>query len=285
VHPLVRITSAVLVAAAVLLPTPTDAATQHRATTAGALARALDGARPGAVIRLEPGVFADRHGFTIARDCTAELPCTLIGSERSQITTGGHAYGVHVTADHWRLVGFTVTDASKGIVLDDGDHDVIRRVTVTDIGDEGIHLRSGSSRNKVVGCRIDGTGKDQPGYGEGLYVGSAHSNWSTYGADGGHGPDRSNHNRLVRNRVSHTGAESADVKEGTRGTVLRGNRFDGRGMSGENYADSLVDLKGNHALVVDNHGVHVPSDGAWTVHHVYDGWGNHNRIRGNTPGR
>jgi hypothetical protein len=62
--------------------------------------------------------------------------------------------------------------------------------------------------------------------------------------------------------------------------VIRGNAFLDDGTSGENSADSWVDVKGNGWLVVDNTGSGTRAD-AFQVHQVYDGWGRDNTFRGN----
>ncbi|MEU1226080.1 hypothetical protein [Streptomyces sp. NPDC005828] len=49
-------------------------------------------------------------------------------------------------------------------------------------------------------------------------------------------------------------AEHIDIKEGTSNGVIRGNTFDGRGISGQNSADSWVDVKGIDYLIENNTG-------------------------------
>jgi hypothetical protein len=116
-----------------------------------------------------------------------------------------------------------------------------------------------------------------PKFGEGIYVGSAKSNWCTVTACQ---PDRSDHNQLLNNRIALTTAESIDLKEGTAFGVVAGNVFDGRGMV-ESAADSWVDVKGNDWVVVGNRGQVSPRDG-FQVHVVASGWGERNTFRGNT---
>ena len=114
-------------------------------------------------------------------------------------------------------------------------------------------------------------------YGEGIYVGSASSNWETYTRGR---PDASDDARILGNQIWATGAESIDVKEGTRHGLIKDNTFDGTGMSGSS-ADSWVDVKGNGWRVIHNHGRHAPEDG-FQVHGVLAGWGHRNLFRDNT---
>ena len=77
------------------------------------------------------------------------------------------------------------------------------------LGEEAIHIRDGSSHFLIQGNTIENTGLSEPGYGEGIYIGSDKSVHSYYNqtvtfvtiTDNYIGPN-------VR-------AESIDVKEGT----------------------------------------------------------------------
>jgi Na+-translocating ferredoxin:NAD+ oxidoreductase RnfG subunit len=57
---------------------------------------------------------------------------------------------------------------------------------------------------------------------------------------------------VVGNTFKRITAENVDVKEETRGTLIAGNRFDGSAISGENFADSVVDVKGYGGTVTGN---------------------------------
>lgn len=62
----------------------------------------------------------------------------------------------------------------------------------------------------------------QPGYGEGVYLGSAGSNWDCHGNTGG--ADRPDRVQVLNNRVGpYVAAELLDVKEDTFDGVIRGN--------------------------------------------------------------
>jgi hypothetical protein len=112
-----------------------------------------------------------------------------------------------------------------------------------------VHFRAASSDNTIQRATIHDTGLAQPQYGEGVYVGSAKSNWKKVS---GGGPDLSMRNRVVGNTFRAITAENVDVKEETAGTLISGNRFDGSATSGQNYADSIVDVKGYDTTVVGN---------------------------------
>ena len=220
----------------------------------------------------------------VTRSGTQRAPITLTGGRGAVLDgggTGGH-YGLYVVASWWRFRGFTVAHASKGVVSDGGSHNVYAALEIRDIGAEGLHLRAFSRANVVRNCRIHATGMKQEQFGEGVYVGSANSNWSTY-SDGR--PDTSDGNQIVGSTIWSTGAENIDIKEGTTGGIVRGNHLDGVGMSGQNHSDSLIDVKGDHWLIVGNRGTvsgaSAVLDG-FQVHDVYEAWGEGNVFRGNT---
>jgi hypothetical protein len=266
-------------------PTPTGSSAPAQPQPGGravlvssveSLERALAGARPGDVIQLAPGRYVAKERLEAAADGTEAAPVTLTGPRDAVITTDrgpdSGQYGLHVTGDWWRVVGLTVDGAKKGVVMDGADHVVLDHVAVTRSGQEAVHFRADSDSGVIRDSLVEGTGLKSPAFGEGVYVGSAHSNWGSrdgygqpYGESGGKGPDRSDGVLIEGNTIRDTTAEGVDVKEGTRGTVIRGNRFEHAGYSGENSADSWVDVKGTATLVEDNEGTGTLLD-AFQVH-------------------
>lgn len=237
-------------------------------STAAQLQAALAGARPGQTIRLAPGVYDG--SFIGTTPGTAAAPITVTGPRTAILTnpTGAGSgpscpvptpgwdpgYGFWLAgAAYWNLTGFTVADAKKGVVLDDSPHVTIDGLYVHHIGDEGVHFRRSSSDGVIRDSTIEYTGTAQPAYGEGVYLGSANSNWACHGNSGG--VDRSDRVQVLDNRIGpYVAAEHIDVKEGTVDGVIRGNTFDGRGIAGQNSADSWVDVKGTGYLIQGNTG-------------------------------
>ncbi|MCP2166785.1 right-handed parallel beta-helix repeat-containing protein [Goodfellowiella coeruleoviolacea] len=249
-------------------------------STADELVEALADAEPGDTIKLASGEYEGK--FVATAKGTAKAPITLTGSADAVLTNT--SYGLHLDgAAHWKLTGFTVRQAKKGIVLDNSNHVVIDKVTVSEIDEEGVHFRRASSDNIIRNSRITNTGLVKPEYGEGVYLGSAKSNWDSYGEDGG--PDRSDRNQVLNNRIGPgVAAEAVDIKEGTVDGVVRGNTFDGDGIAGENSADSWIDAKGNDYLIEGNTGT-FSGDGAlldgYQTHSPLDGYGCGNTFRAN----
>ena len=243
----------------------------------GELQRALEAAEPGQVILLESGEFEGQ--FTATASGTPEQPIILCGSPDSVLDGGDvdDGYVLHLDeADYWHLNGFSITNGQKGLMADGTTGTVIEGLTVTKIGDEAIHLRKGSTDNVVSRNVISDTGHRRDKFGEGIYIGTAESNWCDISDCEADASDR---NVIEGNTISDTTAEAIDIKEGTSDGIVRGNTFDGSALKGD--ADSWIDVKGNGWLIEGNVGVDSPGDGFQT-HEVVDGWGTDNVFRGNT---
>ena len=236
--------------------------------TADQLSTALTTARPGQTIRLAAGNY---HGAFLGTAVgTAAAPITLTGPATAVLTnpeSSGTAptcstpasgfdpgYGLWLYgAAYWRLTGFTVANAKKGIMIDASPHVTVDSVYVHDIGDEGVHFRRSSADGIIQNSRVENTGQTQPEYGEGIYLGSANSNWTCYGNTGG--IDASDRVQVLNNHVGPSvAAEHVDVKEGTVNGVIRGNTWNGQGIAGQNSADSWLDVKGSNYLIENNTG-------------------------------
>jgi hypothetical protein len=236
---------------------------------------ALDSAKPGTSVHLADGTYA---GAFVARTSgTAAEPIELCGDSGAVLSGGpvDGGYTLHLDgADHWRVLGFSIRGGQKGLMADGVTGDLVDGISVSHVGDEGIHLRDDSTDNVVQRSTVRDTGLRKPQYGEGIYIGTAQSNWCDVSSCK---PDRSDHNVVRDNDVAQTTAESVDIKEGTTGGTLSDNTFSGAGMT---EGDSWVDVKGNDWTVNGNTGTQAPEDGM-QVHQILDGWGQRNSFSGN----
>ena len=245
-----------------------------RVSSADQLQDALASAGPGTVIDLAPGTYVGR--FVITASGTDDKPARLCGPVDAVLDGGDRSKGyvLHLDgAQHWVLHGFSVHNGQKGVVADGTTGTTISGLTVYGTGDEAVHLRRNSTDNLVPGNTISDTGSKTPKFGEGVYIGTATSNWCDITDCQ---PDRSDRNQVRGNAIYATSSEPVDLKEGTTGGILEGNQFDGSTISG---ADSWVDVKGNDWKISGNVGRHAPLDGFQT-HDVEDGWGTRNTFSG-----
>lgn len=274
--------AAALVAGSVAFPavTPSAQAATVSVTSASQLKTALAGAKAGMTISLADGTYTGKWVASAAG--TASAPITLVGSRKAILTTGstGSGYALNVKGSYWNLTGFSVTKAAKGIVLDNSDYSIIDGVDVGNIGQEAVHMRTSSTNVTIRNSLVHDTGITTKAYGEGIYVGSANSNWSSVMGSSSK-PDQSNNVLIEKNTITNTSAEGIDIKEGTTGGRVIGNVFKNSGYSGENSADSWVDVKGNGYVISGNSGSGTRLD-AFQVHSVLSGWGGTNTFSGNS---
>ena len=271
-----------------------------RVNSVAAIRTALGSARAGDVIVVADGEYQFKPRLLASASGSAVAPITLRGSRAAVLRTKNASgdYGLSITGDYWHIEGLTVAHATKGIVLDGSRGTVIDGVEVFDIGDEAIHFRACSSDGVLRNSFVHDTGRNSAQYGEGVYVGSANSNWSQYQCTDpveGQAQGDNTERVLIENNVfQDVTAEGADLKEGTDSGVFRGNTFIRAGNSGQNSADSAVDAKGNNWVIENNNvsdsmapwnddGVMSPSEflDGFQSHSVYSGYGTGNVFHGN----
>lgn len=146
-------------------------------------------------------------------------------------------------ADYWTIQDLILSTADKGVVVDNSNFVELKRLKILTIGEEGIHVRDGSRNTLIEDCQISDTGLVYPGFGEGIYVGSDRDDWEYFSPDVAF--------TTVRRCIigPYVTAEAFDVKEGTTDTVIEDCTVDATGLSGENFADSFIDIKGSRTFV------------------------------------
>lgn len=268
----------------------------HKVTNSEALEKAFGAVDPGDRVELADGTY--RGHFKLLRSGTEDQRITVTGGPKAVLLGSKRHDTLVVDASYIDLSGFAVHGGKRSIMTHNADFNTWTGLDVGESQAEAFHLRDDSSDNRIEGCTVHDAGMNPSlrGIGEGIYIGSSIKNWDT-NASTGHRkrPDRSDRNELVGNTIHSTTAECVDVKEGTSGTVLRGNVFDGNKVSGENGAESQVALKGNEATAADNayvdsSGKNKQLDGTVLVKTVKGaaGWAQGNRTAGeptrSTPG-
>lgn len=176
----------------------------------------------------------------IIRSASVDNPAILSGDNLSSLTV------LRIFGDHWIVRDLNITYAQKGLVFDHANYGQAINCEIYDIGYEAIHIRDGSDYVLIENCNIHHTGQTSPGFGEGIYIGSDKGAWDNY--------DPYVDYTTVRYCTigPEVKAEAFDIKEGTRETIVEYNIIDATGISGSNYADSFVDLKGTRTYIRHN---------------------------------
>jgi hypothetical protein len=265
--PLLAATAATVGAA--LTAPPAEAAQVIEVSTAAQLKSALTSASPGDTIHLADGTYTGNFKTSTAASSGSRI--TLTGSSKAVLKASG-GYGLHLNgAAYWTVQGLTVTGGQKGIMIDSAKGVVVDTVTVHGLDMEGVHFRNSSTDGVIKNSEIYDTGNDGRGMGEGVYVGTA-----------GGTSDKCDRIQITGNTIGpDVGGENVDIKEGTTGARITGNTFDGSGLTGANYDDSWVDVKGNNVLVENNKGTSTTNDG-YETHTQQSGWGCGTVFRSNT---
>lgn len=255
-------------------------------STVEELQNALQSAAAGDTILLAGGEYEwGQKGtagslFMSSAEGTEDAPITIKSADKSNpaIMKGtGFSDGMvlYITGDYWNIEDIAFCDAKKGIMLDNSNHTSIRNVSVYNIGEEGIHIRDGSSYCQIIGANIHDCGLLTASYGEGIYIVSAKST-TGYSYD-------CNFN-LIQDCVigPNVTAECVDIKEYTTGNIIENCTMYGGGMAS---TDSFIDVKGNEVTVrnnifYDDENTNIAD--AVQVHCQVEGWGCDNEIYGNT---
>lgn len=252
------------------------------------LKNALESAKAGDEIILAEGEYVysgatpKGYMFTGSADGTEENPIIIRSDnpEKPAIISGSTTsskIALTILGDWWEIRDLKVTNAQKGIMLDNSNHTKIMNCEVYNIGSEGIHFRDNSSYCLAESCYVHDTGVVSPGYGEAVYVGSAKST-TGYGYEC--------HYNTIRNCKlgPNVAAEHVDIKEYTIGTTVENCTFDGTGMSGANSAKSFINIKGNDCVIINNVGYRngcTAIQRAFEQNNVVENWGQNAMVYGN----
>jgi hypothetical protein len=244
--------------------------------TASQLNTALTNAQPGDLIELAAGTYTGYR--TITRSGTAANPIILCGPRSANIGGTGTApspINLNIQASYWTLSGFSMQSVFTPLWLNGAHHVTVTGLEVSNVGDQAIAIQKFSTYNLINSNYIHDTGKSAPEYGEGIYVGSANHRWANLST-----PDKTDNNTISNNVIGpNIGAQMVDVKEGTTGTIVSGNTFNGSG--GSVSQDAWVNVYGNQSQVLNNTGTTAQLHGV-KVEMLVTGWGAYNAFHGNT---
>ncbi|OAQ38339.1 coagulation factor 5/8 type domain-containing protein [Pedobacter psychrophilus] len=248
------------------------------------LKMALKYAKAGDSIFLKDGIYEGKFVIEATNSGNKNKPIVLIGSKNAVLDAGTieTGYVLSLKANYWQIKGITLKNGLKGLITDGANYNLIDGIFVTQIGEEAVHFRNFSKHNIIQNSEITYTGLKTPDYGEGIYIGTAVSNWAKI-SNGL--PDRCDSNKVIKNKIGpYIAAECIDIKEGTTGGLISGNTFNSQGITGANSADSWIDVKGNAYLIENNIGYNVqPSvllDG-YQINCAVAGWGCGNIFKSN----
>lgn len=245
------------------------------------LQSAMENALPGDSINLAPGTYTATRGSTSGenargmffskRSGTSSAPITVRAQDMSNKPTliGKDASGTVIclylkgtaidsanstNVAYWNFDGVNVLGGQKGVVFDACQYVAMKDCSVSNIDQEGIHIRDNSSFITIESSSVCSTGRTSAGYGEAFYIGSDKSSQGIPPATSMYRPFCNSN--TIRNCTVGPGvsAEHFDVKEGTYGNIIEYNTFDGSGISGANSANTFINDKAQGTIIRFNVG-------------------------------
>jgi len=173
----------------------------------------------------------------VIRSASSSNPATLSGDDNSSLTV------LRIVGNYWIVRDLKITNGQKGLIFDNANHCQVIDCEIYGVGFEALHVRDGSDYTLIDGCYIHDAGEVNAGFGEGIYIGTDKGSWSSY--------DKEVFYTTVKNCTigPNVRAEAFDIKEGTAETVVENCTVDATGISGSNFADSFIDLKGTRTYV------------------------------------
>lgn len=237
----------------VLLTGHMVSATTYNCSTVSEIQTALSSVVAGDEIVIAAGTYVSSTAtnaswFYASADGTEANPITIrsaSSSDKAHLQGTSHSSGtvLRIEGDYWIVEDLEISTGLKGLVFDNSNYSQAINCDIHTVGNEAVHVRDGSDYVTIDGCNIYNTGNVNEGYGEGIYIGTDKGSWSSY--------DPYVNYTTVKNCMigPNVRAEPLDIKEGTQETTVEYNTIDGTGISGSNYADSFIDLKGVRTYV------------------------------------
>lgn len=250
------------------------------------LGSALAAAVPGTVIRLLDGSYPG--SFSMMKSGTQSAPIWICGGRNAVIDGGSISTGQGLflgAVSYVRVAGFSVTNSLKGLSVVGGNEVTVSDMSFSEIGYEALHVRRMATNVSFIGNLVRGSGRLDPAFGEGIYVGTSKENWCSETACM---PDRVTGTLVALNDIADTGAQPIEVKEGTSEGLVYRNRVDG--ARGSSTAGAWILVKGNDWIVDSNTGTRadrqgfsvIGTDGVWGLRNIFtrnsattdssDGW-------------
>jgi hypothetical protein len=211
-------------------------------STMAQLITALGNAQPGDQIRLASGTYSMSGAPAISRSGTATNRITLCGP-RTAIFNGNNAAGtwLDVKGSNLLVKGFRITAAAKGVFQEAGSNNIYDDLELDHLRTEGIILHTTSTNNVIRYSYIHDTGLEQPGYGEGIYVGRGSTNDQAV-----------NYTHIHHNRLENISAEGIEIKVPSSWNLIEFNTLKNAGSSGLVGATTPLQVRGSNNRVFDN---------------------------------
>jgi hypothetical protein len=249
-------------------------------SSADKLRSALTYARPGDLILLADGTYWG--GFSARVAGTAEQRITICGSQNAVIDFGritdGHPFTIR--AAYNTIKGLTLKGGIEGLGIQGASYTVVDGITIREVGQAALAVRQFSKGVKILNSNFINTGRYNPKYGSGLYLGTDNTQWCQWTNCQ---MDVIDSLEVANNHVGPGVTQTVLIlKEGTRNAYVHDNVLDGRDQStAYGMVYNIVNAKGDRSRIVNNVIQNGPKDGIGN-YQLYANTGNNNYYAGNT---
>ncbi len=178
---------------------------------------ALEVLNPGGVIVFGPGTYPPLR--LVGLSGSVETPIRIEGSEDVEFRGEGYRADAGVLirdSQHIEIAGMRVRFVLWGVYIENAHHITVRGLDISDIGQEGIRIKGGSTNVRIDSNVVADTGRrtdNGRANGEGIYVGT--------GSPGG--VDLVDQVVIINNRVMRTTDEAIDIKRPATNIDIIGN--------------------------------------------------------------
>ena len=215
------------------------------------LKKAIEKARAGQIISIAPGEYDYSINermirFDVFQNGTESNPITITAKDPNNppLIKGSGMSVLFIAGNYWVIENIKISGASKGIVIENSNYNIIRNVEVFNVGAQGIVIRGTSLYNLVENCHIYNTGRVDPSFGDGLTIGKTiDENRFTFD---------SNYNIIKGCIFRNITSEPIKINEYTTGNEIVGNTFFGDEINGRRQADCFIRISGDDNYIHDN---------------------------------
>jgi hypothetical protein len=253
---------------------PIAQAAQHSVLVTGTLRDALAAAAPGAILILEPRIYAEGH-LEITISGSADRPITLRGAGAARSTVAGR-FTLKPGVSHWQFEDFTIDATGQtvdAIRVNSGNGNLtLQRLRLFGGSMYGIRLEDGVHDVRIDGCDISAfrnSGKDSHGIGLQVNTAITITNNTIHGNSGDGVQSHTNDTPsaanwasgivVANNTIFANGENAIDVKS-THGMLIQANHMfsytaatGGEGIAVQIQYDAQdIEIRGNviHAAVM-----------------------------------
>ena len=237
----------------------------------------INNAKGGDTVLIKPGTYSQVK--LVEKSFTEHKPLIVRADGSGAVIIAGNNFekGSALELNKCSFIvfeGITFTNATWGIYVKSSSNIILLNNEIYDTGQEGCHIGRSSKYVDVIGNKIHNTGKFNPKWGEGVYVGSGSYRSVNF-------PDNCEYIWIEGNHIYETGnAEAVNVKSECFHVTVRNNKIhDIRPGTSEQFNQAAITVEGGENSLKNNYRLNEKRD-VWiennTIENVLGGYSDWN---------